>query len=100
MASGLGCNVSTLLLLRVANRGKAVVLVGGVDIAILSVNVAIFGGDIRILGVNIVILGVDIAILGVDIAILGVDIAILRRQKRKQKTRKMGGATGEKRGGG
>ena len=59
-----------------ANRGIAVVVVLGVDIAILGV-------DIAILGVDIATLGVDIAIIRVATAILGVNIAILRRQKRR-----------------
>ena len=46
VASGLGCNVNTLLLLRMANREIAVVFVGGVDIAILGVDIAILGVDI------------------------------------------------------
>ena len=82
VASGLSCNVNTLLLLRMADRGIAVI-VGGVDIAIPGVR----HSDNTILDVDIAILGVDMAFPGVDIAILGfgVDIAILRVQKRKHK---------------
>ena len=55
VASGLSCNVNTLLLLRMADRGIAVI-VGGVDIAILGVR----HSDNTILDVDIAILGVDI----------------------------------------
>ena len=85
VASGLGCNLDTLLLLKMANREIAIVFVGGVNIAIIGVNVAILRVDIAILDLDIAILGVDIAILGGDLAIigvckaiLGVDIAIVR----------------------
>ena len=94
VANALGCDVNMLgkgrgkryaLLLRMANRGIAVVFGVGVEIAIVGVDIAILGVDIALLGVNIAILGVYIAILGVDIAIFGVDIAVLRSQKEKQK---------------
>ena len=91
VASGLGCNVNTLLLLKMPNRGIAVVFVVGVDIAILGV-------DIAILCVDIAILGVDIAILGVDIAIIGVEIAIRRKKKGEQKQPKNWGLRGREEG--